>query len=85
MLKIENIITGQEIYFDDNTDPVYALLYAQCTEDNHLASWFFSKVKENKIEEIRKKIKVYNGKLSISSGDWFYRKTDGVFPGSVLE
>ena len=85
MLKIENIVTGQELWFDEHTDPVYALLYAQCVEDDNLASWFFSKVQDNLIDDVKKKIKVYNGKLTISSGDWFYRKTDGMYPGSVLE
>lgn len=73
-MKVENIVNGQVLEFDDNTDVDYALLYANCVEDNNLASWFFSKVHSKRIGEVKKKFRIYHGKITVSCGDWFYRK-----------
>ena len=73
-MKVENIVNGNVLDFDDNTDADYALLYANCVEDDNLASWFFSKVMENKLKDVKKKFRIYHGKLTVSCGDWFYRK-----------
>lgn len=84
-MRVENIVTSEILEFDDNTSPEYALFYAQCVENEHLASWFFNMVHDNKLAEVKKKIKLYYGELTISSGDWYYRKTTGTYPASILE
>lgn len=75
MITVHNVMTDQRLSFDEHTDPEYALLYAQCVEDNKLASWFFEKVRSDRIDDVKSRFKIYRGKLTISSGDWYYRKT----------
>lgn len=73
MIKITNVLTDIYMEFDEHTDIDYALLYANCVEDNNLASWFFAKVQSNKIEDVKRKFRIYHGKKTISCGDWVYR------------
>ena len=73
MIKITNVLTDVVMDFDEHTDIDYALLYANCAEDNNLASWFFAKVQSNKIEDVKRKFRIHHGKKTISCGDWVYR------------
>lgn len=70
MIKITNVVTDEILEFDVLTCPDYAVMYGHCVESNKLASWFFSASPD----ERKKTLKVYNGKKTISCGDWVYRK-----------
>ena len=85
MVRVENIVTNKSLEFDDHTCPEYALLYANCVEDDNLASWFFNKLHDKKLDDVKKKFRLFHGKLTISCGDWYFRKTSGVYPGQILE
>ena len=73
MIVVKNLMTDAILEFDDNTDIEYALLYANCVEDGNLASWFFAKVQDNKLDDVKKKFRIYHGKKTISCGDWFFK------------
>lgn len=76
MIIVKNVMTDATLEFDDVTSIDYALLYANCVEDNNLASWFFGKVQDNKLDDVKRKFKIWHGKKSISCGDWSFRKID---------
>jgi hypothetical protein len=65
MLKVFNLVTDEEVFFDDHTVPEYAVRYCHAVEDAKLASWFF-----NASPEQREILKVTKGKKSIACGNW---------------
>jgi hypothetical protein len=69
-----NMATGEEMIFDDNTTPEYAVAYAHYTSTN-MASWFFRTVQDAADQKRQiplwvEKSKFIYGKKSISLGDW---------------
>lgn len=70
-LKVFNLISDEELYFDINTVPEYAVRYAYCTEQRpELASWFFSCVQDKRQDEIEVKLPILRGNVSIACGEW---------------
>lgn len=71
-LKVFNLISDEELYFDINTAPEYAVRYAYCTEQRpELATWFFFSCAQGNCQaEIEARLPIVRGTVSIACGDW---------------
>lgn len=65
MLRVFNLTTNDEVFFDEHTVPEYAVRYCHAVEDAKLASWFF-----NAIPEQREILKITKGRKSVCCGNW---------------
>ena len=68
MRTVFNLSTEQELSFDNDTAPRYALAYAHY-QDLHLSSWFFDQI-HNRRKEWLEILTFRIGRKTISLGDW---------------
>lgn len=64
-----NIITDEEMHFDDATSAEYAVAYGYC-EENNMMSEFFYHCHALTLPEFYKKLPMTYGRMSTACGDW---------------
>lgn len=69
MIRVYNLTSDQEVFFDEHTLPEYAVRYCHAVESSKLASWFF-----NATPKEREILKITKGKHSICCGEWVTKR-----------
>lgn len=68
-MKTINLSTLEEISFDENTTPIWAVCYGYCRENNLL--WALcAAAQDMKFEKFAETLPVICGEKTISVGDW---------------
>ena len=65
IIKVLNLLTDEEMYFDAHVGPDYAVRYCHAVEDAGLATWFF-----NATPDEREKLHITRGRYSVCCGNW---------------
>lgn len=69
LLRVYNLLTNDEMSFDRDTDPEYAVAYAYCGDNNRM-SWLFEHVHSNTFGEAKKELPITRGAKTVSCGHW---------------
>lgn len=64
-----NILTDEEIHFDDATTAEWAVAYGYC-EENNLMSILFHHCHDKTLPQFYKKLPMIYGRFSVGCGDW---------------